>query len=534
MIRINDIRLPLGSAKDDMIAEAAKTLGIPKDGIESFTIVREGLDCRGAEALSVCCAELSLGDEQTEKRAADGFLPSKASYFVPRPYVLPENRGNVLFRPVIAGFGPAGMFCALALAQRGLKPIVLERGRDIDSRARDVETFWKTRVLDVESNVQFGEGGAGTFSDGKLNTGIKDARVREILRLFVEYGAPEEIAWSARPHIGTDRLRPVVKNIRNKIISLGGEVRFGSRLDSLYIANGAIQGVRYADADGGHDIETDCLVLCTGHSARDTFAMLRRSGLKLERKAFSVGTRIEHPQELIDRGRYGRSFGNPLLPPADYKFADHPPHGRGCYTFCMCPGGTVVAAASEQGGVAVNGMSFYSRGGRNANSALLIGLEPDYFPGTDVFAGVEFQRGIERAAFRAGECSYMAPCQLTGDFLAGRRSASLGSVAPTCPTGVVPSDMTLVLPPFVTDGIKKGIKAFAARLDGFDLADSVLTFPESRSTSPVRVVRDEETAQSNIKGVYPCGEGAGYAGGITSAAVDGLKCAEKILDPPIF
>ena len=526
MIRISDIKLPLGASINEIKKAAAKAVGVKVKDFLSFEISREGIDARGGKVMMTYSVDVRL--DCVEEELAAKFPANKAFYFTPQQYAIPENRRVSKFRPVIVGFGPAGMFCGLLLAKSGLNPIILERGHDVDRRKSDVENFWANRTLNTNSNIQFGEGGAGTFSDGKLTTGIKDGRVGVVLKTLKEYGAPEEITYSARPHIGTDKLSGVVKNIREEIISLGGEIKFGCKLTDIYTANGYIQGIAYEDENmGSGDLETDCLVLCTGHSARDTVEMLYKRGIKMEKKAFSVGTRIEHPQELINKARYGKEYKNPLLPAADYKLSNHPLHGRGAYTFCMCPGGTVVLASSEEGRVVVNGMSEYARDGENANCAILVGIEPEHF-GESPLAGIEFQRNIEEKAYKNGGCDYTAPCQLLGDFMRGKPSKGLGFVKPSCPTGVTPSDITRVLPDFVTNEIQSAITAWSKQLPGYDLPDAVLTFPESRSSSPVRIIRDE-FYQTNITGIYPCGEGAGYAGGIVSAAVDGMKCAEAVL-----
>ncbi len=529
MLRINELKLPLGAGESEIKKAAAKALGVRAEDFLTFEIVRESIDSRKKDNIfMVYSVDVRL--DCAEEVVAGGFERNKVFYHEEYHYELPPIRRTSQFRPVIAGFGPAGMFCALWLARQGFRPIVLERGHDVDRRQRDVDVFWKQRRLNTDSNVQFGEGGAGTFSDGKLTTGIKDGRIREVIRTLVEFGAPEEIAYSARPHIGTDMLCGVVKNVREKVIALGGEVRFGCRLTDIYTANEFLQGVSYTDEDGGiHDIETDCLVLCTGHSARDTVKMLYRKGIKMEQKAFSVGTRIEHPQEMINRSQYGKYWNDPRLGAADYKLSNHPLHGRGGYTFCMCPGGTVVCAASEENTVVTNGMSSHARDGENANSAILIGIEPDYFEDDSPLSGYALQREMERKAFAAGGGDYTAPCQLVGDFLADRKTTRLGTVRPTCPTGVTGGDMRAVLPAAVTDGIAQAIEAFDRKLRGFAMKDAVLTFPESRSSSPVRILRDE-FFQANVHGVYPCGEGAGYAGGIVSAAVDGIKCAEHVFE----
>ena len=529
MLRINELKLPLGAGEYEIKKAAAKAIGVRPEDFLTFEIVRESIDSRKRDHIfMVYSVDVRL--DAAEESIAGAFEQNKVFYHEPYRYELPPIRRNSQFRPVIAGFGPAGMFCALWLARQGFRPIVLERGHDIDTRKRDVETFWRERRLDTDSNVQFGEGGAGTFSDGKLTTGIKDGRIREVIRTLVEYGAPEDIAYSARPHIGTDRLCGVVKNIREAVISLGGEVRFGCRLSDIYVANEFLHGVSYTDENGGvHDVETDCLVLCTGHSARDTVEMLYRRGVKMEQKAFSVGTRIEHPQEMINKTQSGRFYKDPRLGAADYKLSNHPLHGRGGYTFCMCPGGTVVCASSEENTVVTNGMSNYARDGENANSAILIGIEPEFFPDNEPLSGYAFQRELEKKAFAEGGGDYTAPCQLVGDFLSDKKTTCLGAVHPTCPTGVTGSDMRLILPPAVTDGIAQAITVFDRKLAGFAMKDAVLTFPESRSSSPVRILRDE-FFQTNYYGLYPCGEGAGYAGGIISAAVDGIKCAERIFE----
>ena len=438
------------------------------------------------------------------------------------------NRRQSAFRPVVIGFGPAGMFAGLILAEAGLRPIVLERGKDIQRRQQDVNAFWQQHILNEESNVQFGEGGAGTFSDGKLTTGIKSPFIRQVLQELYEAGAPEEILYAAKPHIGTDRLAVVVQNIRKKIERLGGEVRLECRLENLILANGFIHGVTYSHLGQTVDMETDAVIMAIGHSARDTVEMLYKNGAQIIQKPFSVGARIEHPQKLIDKAQYGAFAGHPKLGAADYKLSCHGLHQRGAYTFCMCPGGTVVAAASEKGGVIVNGMSALARDGENANSALLVGIDPVDFPSEHPLAGMYYQREIEQNAFALGGGDYRAPAQLVGDFLADRESRSLGNVQPTCPTGVTLTNLRYCLPDKVRTTMQAAITEMDKRLHGFALPDAVLTAPETRSSSSVRILRDE-FCQCNLRGVYPCGEGAGYAGGIVSAAVDGIKCAHAVL-----
>ncbi len=528
MIRLNEIKMPLGATEEDVKKSAAKTLKIKVSDITDFSLFKRSIDSRKKNNIQLVYAvdiETDLNEENIVKR----FAPGKA--FITEKYVYEpvEAKRNFKLRPVIAGFGPAGMFAALTLAKAGLKPIVLERGSKVEERTRDVDIFWTQRKLNTESNVQFGEGGAGTFSDGKLTTGIKDPRCREVFLRFAEFGAPAEILYSATPHIGTDKLKTVVKNIREKIIELGGEIKFNTKLIDIIGVNGFVQGVTYENPDGTTtDIETDALILAIGHSARDTFELIHKKGLEIHQKPFSVGTRIEHPQEYINKCQYGDMWNSPLLPAADYKLSAHPDHGRGMYTFCMCPGGTVVAASSEDGGMVVNGMSEYARDKENANCALLVGIEPP-FDTDHPLQGMYIQREIERKAFRLGGGDYTAPAQLLGDFLKGQKSTKLGSVIPSCPTGVTPSDIRVVLPKQVTDTIAQAIYEFDKKLNGFNMYNAVLTAPESRSSSPIRIIRDEFFQATRLRGLYPSGEGAGYAGGIVSAAVDGIRCAESVL-----
>lgn len=528
LIRVNEISVPLGADFERIKKEAAKTIGIPVSSVASAEILRESIDSRKKDHIKMIYSVLvqtDLNEEAVLANVSSANIMRAERY----QYLFPENRRTSAFRPVVVGFGPAGMFASYILAKAGLRPLVLERGNDVDTRTQDVNTFWRDRKLNCNSNVQFGEGGAGTFSDGKLTTGIKDARCRFVLQTFHQFGAPEQILFSAHPHIGTDKLVNVVKNMREEIVRLGGEIRFGACLTDIYQSNGYVHGVAYRTQSGSsYDVETDTVLLCIGHSARDTVSMLRRNGYRMEQKAFSVGVRIEHPQELINRGMFGKFWNHPLLGAANYKFANHPPHGRGGYTFCMCPGGTVVCASSEEEMVVVNGMSLFARDGKNANSAILVGIEPSYFETDDPLVGFEFQRKLEKTAFRAAGGTYAAPGQTVGDFLNGAASVKFGSVKPTCTTGVIPSDINRILPSQVCDGIRQAIVAFDRKLKGFALPDAVLTAPESRSSSPVRIVRDE-FRQSSVKGVFPCGEGAGYAGGIVSAAVDGIKSAEAVL-----
>ena len=428
-------------------------------------------------------------------------------------------------RPVIVGFGPAGMFAALVLSKAGLRPIVIERGRDAEARAQKVEHFRSGGELDPECNVQFGEGGAGTFSDGKLNTGIKDKRIIWMLEQFVEHGAPEHILYDAKPHIGTDILINVVQSIRKTVIANGGEVRFSNKLTGLILDRNRLTGIEVSSPDGAYTLECDSVILAIGHSARDTFEMLDKTGVPMQPKAFSMGARIEHKQADIDLAQYGAEPDG--LPAADYSLNVHFDDGESAYTFCMCPGGEVIAAASEEGGVVTNGMSRSRRDGENANAALLVTLTPDDFPYDGVLGGMYWQREIEKKAYEIGH-DYKACAQTVGDFLARTPSTNAGSVTPSYKPGVHWGDIRSVLPEKITCVMERAIPELGKKLKGFDAPDAVLTAPETRSSSPVRILRDVDR-RSEIRGLYPCGEGAGYAGGITSAAVDGMKCAESLI-----
>ena len=440
---------------------------------------------------------------------------------------------NLSSRPIVIGMGPAGLFAGLILAQMGFRPLILERGKAVRERTKDTFGLWRQGVLNPESNVQFGEGGAGTFSDGKLYSQIKDPRYlgRKVLDEFVKAGAPEEILYVSHPHIGTFRLVGMVEKMRETIQSLGGEIRFESRVDDIAIKDGPdnighVTGVVLAN---GEHITTNHLVLAVGHSARDTFEMIHKRGIYIEAKPFSIGFRIEHPQSMIDLARYGKNAGNPLLGAADYKLVHHASNGRSVYSFCMCPGGTVVAATSEPGRVVTNGMSQYSRNERNANSGIVVGITPDQdYPG-DPLAGMEFQRRWESRAYELGGNNYQAPGQLVGDFLAGKASTAFGSVQPSYTPGVHLCDLSTALPDYAIAAIREALPAFAKQIKGFDLADAVLTGVETRTSSPIRIKRNKDDLQSiNTKGLYPTGEGAGYAGGILSAAVDGIEVAEAV------
>ena len=518
MILIKNIRLPISESEKRLRALAARELRTDKSRIRELKIVKKSLDARKKNSIHwLYSVAVSLdGDETAALRRAG----AACSEYVPFEYAIPHAASDM--RPVVVGFGPAGMFAALVLAESGLRPIVLERGECAEKRRVRVERFWRTGELDEHSNVQFGEGGAGLFSDGKLNTGIGDTRARFVLQTLCRYGAPECVLYDAKPHVGTDVLSGVVENIRARIEALGGEVRFSAQMTGLTVKNGAVAAVTAA----GESIPCRELILALGHSARDTFELLHSLGVPMQRKPFSMGARIEHRQRDVGLAQYGGSFG--LLPAADYKLSCHLPSGGSAYTFCMCPGGYVVAAASERGGVVTNGMSYSGRSGENANSALLVSLAPEDFPGEGALAGMYWQRETERRAFEYAGGNYFAPAQTLGDFLAGRASEGPGSVQPTYRPGVFWGDLRRVLPEKVTSTMAEAVPVLARKLSCFSDPGAVLTGPETRSSSPVRIVRGE-ALQSEISGLYPCGEGAGYAGGITSAAVDGIRCAEAVL-----
>lgn len=527
MIRINEIKLTLDEDEKLLADKAAKILKINKKYINKLSIYKKSVDARKKDDVHLTYSvdiEISLDEKQIVSKCKSNKVSIAEVYH----YEIPENKRVSKFRPVIVGFGPAGMLAGLILAEAGLRPLIFERGKNIDDRQKDVNEFWTKRKLDEESNVQFGEGGAGTFSDGKLTTGIKSPFIRKVLEELYEAGAPEEILYSSKPHIGTDRLAVVVKNIRKKIEKLGGEVKLECKVEKLIVYNKFVQGLTYSHNGEFFDIEADSVIMAIGHSARDTVEMLYNLGVEIIQKPFSVGARIEHPQSLINKAQYGKFANHPKLGAADYKLSCHGLHERGAYTFCMCPGGTVVAAASEKEGVIVNGMSSLARDGENANSALLVGIEPKDFPSEHPLAGIYYQREIEHKAFILGGGDYKAPAQLVGDFLKGEPSKELGDVKPTCPTGVTLTNIEECLPQKVSATMKSAIVEMDKKLNGFNLYDAVLTAPETRSSSSVRILRDD-LLQCNISGIYPCGEGAGYAGGIVSAAVDGIKCAHAVL-----
>lgn len=527
MIRINNIKADLDVGIDGLREIVSIKTGLDIERIKSLRIAKKSVDARNkSNVMFVYALDMEVfGDEDyiAGILAWKDVLQLKDT--APIDFVAKSKVScDTSLRPVIVGTGPAGMFAGLALAEAGKRPILLERGKAVAERQHDVEFFWQTGHLKINSNVQFGEGGAGTFSDGKLMTGIKkDELTSKVLKELVEAGAPEEILYLAKPHIGTDNLAIVVRKIREKIIALGGEYRFENQLEDLIIKDNQLVGLKIREAQGNlYEQAADKLILAVGHSARDTFEMLYEKGIQIEQKPFSVGARIEHKQSFIDESQYGSFAGRKELGAADYKLAEHCKSGRSAYTFCMCPGGSVVAAASEVGRVVTNGMSEFSRNKPNANAALLVGVEPKDFGGSHPLQGMYFQRKLEETAFRIGGNNYKAPAQLVGDFLKNQESSDCGEVEPSYMPGVTFTNLAHVLPDYVVDTMRKAIVEMDNKLKGFAKADAVLTGVETRSSSPIRIIRDEKH-QSNIKGIFPCGEGAGYAGGIISAAVDGLK-----------
>ena len=521
MIRIRDIALPPEHSVHQLSYEAARLLKVSNSKVKKLHLVKKSVDARKKPDVKIIYT-VDVSVEGNEEKILRNSGCKRAALAKQQYYKVPKGIPAGEKRPVIVGFGPAGMFAGLVLSLAGQRPIILERGEDAQTRHEKVEHFFATGELDERSNVQFGEGGAGTFSDGKLNTGVNNPRIHWILEQFVKAGAREDILYDAKPHVGTDILLTVVQNIRRRIQSLGGEIRFGAKLTGIRSEGGKVTGAVLED---GTILPCDQLILAIGHSARDTFEMLEEMALPMEPKPFAMGVRIEHPQSVINRAQYGAD--DPVLPPADYKLVRHLENGT-VYTFCMCPGGHVVAAASEAGGVVTNGMSYADRDGKNANAALLVTVNPRDFPYEGVLGGMHWQREIERRAYEAAGNTYRAPAQRVGDFLAGKPSIGPGAVEPSYRPGVTWCDLHQVLPDALTDALAEALPGLDHQLHGFADADAVLTGPETRSSSPVRILRDE-ARQSALRGLYPCGEGAGYAGGLMSAAIDGMMCAEAIL-----
>ena len=529
MIRITELRLPINHAPEELEAAILKCLNIPAKDLIQFSIFKRSHDARKNTALSlIYTIDLSAkNEEQLLKTHAHNqhirLAPDTSYHFLAQA---PEHLSN---RPVVVGFGPCGIFAALLLAQMGFKPLVLERGKQVRERTQDTWGLWRKNKLNPESNVQFGEGGAGTFSDGKLWSQIKDPKFygRKVIHEFIRAGAPEEIAYVAKPHIGTFRLVGVVEKMRHEIIKLGGEIRFQQKVSGFDVQDGQIKGIQL---ESGEKIEADQVILALGHSSRDTFQALHDAGVYIEAKPFSVGFRIEHPQSMIDKARLGPHAGNPIIGAADYKLVHHAKNGRAVYSFCMCPGGTVVAATSEENRVVTNGMSQYSRNERNANAGIVVNVDPeDYGGGPDnPLAGIDFQRKLESHAFELGGRNYEAPGQLVGDFIKGTPSTEFGTVIPSYQPGVHLTDLATALPDFAIQAMREAIPAFEKQIPGFSMHDAVLTGVETRTSSPLRITRGKDYQSLNVKGLYPAGEGAGYAGGILSAGVDGIKVAEAL------
>ena len=543
MLRLTEVKLPLDHTADALRAAIIARLDIAPDALLHYTIFRRAVDARKRSAIHlIYTLDVQVAEEagvqssykKINKNNKLQITPDTSYRFVTHA---PDSISQ---RPVVIGTGPCGLFAGLLLAQMGFRPIILERGKVVRERTQDTWGLWRKSVLNAESNVQFGEGGAGTFSDGKLYSQIKDPRYlgRKVLTEFVKAGAPEEILYVSKPHIGTFRLVGMVETMRASIEALGGEFRFQSKVTDIVIENGQMRGVVL---EGGEHIASDHVVLAVGHSARDTFHMLHQRGVYVEAKPFSIGFRIEHPQSLIDRARYGNYAGHKILGAADYKLVHHCKNGRSVYSFCMCPGGTVVAATSEEGRVVTNGMSQYSRNERNANAGIVVGITPEDFfigpkkfpqtpegyPGSEL-AGIDFQRHWESAAYEAGGRNYNAPAQRVGDFLAGRASTVLGEVTPSYKPGVTMTDLSTCIPDYAVEAIREALPAFDRQIRGFAMDDAVLTGVETRTSSPIRIKRNAVYESINTRGLYPAGEGAGYAGGILSAAVDGIEVAEAV------
>lgn len=523
MLRINNLSLPVDYTPEELRKKIAKSIRFSPVRLKEVQLVKQSIDARRrGDVHMVLSVNVAVDDEAGVLRHV---RDKNISLLPRRDYRFPSVKRRSTFSPVIVGMGPAGLFAALYLARAGVKCVVLERGAPVEERTKAVETFWRTGIVNPESNVQFGEGGAGTFSDGKLTTGTHDPRIQTVLDTFVGAGAPADVAYSFRPHVGTDVLRQVVKTLRKELIARGCEVRFGHRLTGLDIQDSRLTGVRAQAQDHEYTIPTDTLVLAPGHSARDTFQLLVDAGIPMEPKPFAIGVRIEHRQEAISRAQYGEFWQK--LPPSDYRLSCHLPNGRSAFSFCVCPGGQVVASASEEGHLVTNGMSFRARDGENINGGFLVGVNPGDYGSSDPLAGVRFQQQWERSAYLAGGGGFQAPAQLAGDFLNHRKSTGAGEVRPTYRPGVTWTELEGTLPGYVTDTLRDALPLMDRKVHGFAAPDAVLTGVETRSSSPIRVPRDE-TLQCAVQGIYPCGEGCGYAGGIMSAAVDGVRVAEAV------
>ena len=525
MLRIDQIRLLPGDSETLLPVKCARILRLPAEDIVSCAVLRRAIDAREGLTLVYTAAVEVKREDTVLRRCRD----KRVSRYAPETYALPAAVTAPEIPPIVVGAGPAGLFAALVLARCGARPIVLERGRPVEQRQADVERFWSGGALDTESNVQFGEGGAGAFSDGKLNTGTRDVRHRFIMETLVRCGAPESILADAKPHVGTDMLHIALRSLRRELAEAGADIRFGARLGNFRTEDGAVCGVTVRQDGAVYDLPARQVVLALGHSARDTFEMLYRAGLAMEQKPFAMGVRIEHRQADVDAAQYRALAGHPALPPSTYKLSCHLPNGRSAFSFCVCPGGQVVAAASETGRTVTNGMSEYARSGENINGALLVNVTAEDFPSPHPLAGIALQRQVEEAAFALGGGDYRAPCQRVEDFLRGAPSTGAGRVTPSYRPGVVYTDMARCLPPFITETLRLALPVLGKKLKGYDDPDALLTGVETRSSSPVRLVRDDNY-EANIRGIYPCGEGAGYAGGILSAAADGMRCAEKLLE----
>ncbi|MDU4935149.1 MAG: NAD(P)/FAD-dependent oxidoreductase [Peptostreptococcaceae bacterium] len=524
MLRVSNIKISIDEDPSIIEKLVLKKLKIKSSDLVKYYIYKESIDARKGKISFVYTVDVQVKNEDKvlNKHVKDVVKIKELKY-----EGVESGTEKLDKIPVIIGSGPAGLFAGLVLAQRGYKPLLLERGLDVDKRSEDIDLFWKERKFKNNSNVQFGEGGAGTFSDGKLTTRIKDIRCRKVLEELVNFGSPEEILYSHKPHVGTDILKGVVKNIRNEIIRLGGEVRFDSKVTDICRVDNGIESITINDNEV---IETNIVILAIGHSARDTYEMLHERGVHIIQKPFAIGARIEHPQELINKSQYKDFHNHPRLGAADYRLIEHTSNGRTAYTFCMCPGGSVIASASNEGQVVTNGMSEHARDKDNANSAFLVNVVPGDFGSDHPLAGMYFQEKYERLAYELGGQNYNAPVQLVGDFLNDRISTKIGSVKPSYEPGYTFVDLRECLPQFVTETMKEALSGFDRKIKGFAMDDAVLTGVETRSSAPIRIVRDEETLEStNTRNLYPCGEGAGYAGGIVTAAVDGIKCAEKII-----